>query len=104
MAASFQLSAADLGARGTGDTPGPIDKSESTPVGGLVLGECKLVRNPQARREVIAQALDYARAIAGWRYEDLEREVRRALKQPTATIWQLVGAASDLDGASSPTR
>jgi len=30
--------------------------------------------------------LVYARAIASWRHEDLEREVRRALKQPTATI------------------
>jgi hypothetical protein len=30
---------------------------------------------------VIAEALDYARAIAGWRYEDREREVRRALAE-----------------------
>ena len=37
------------------ETPaGPIDNLWVTPAGGLVLGECKLVRNPQARREVIA--------------------------------------------------
>ncbi|MGH6992333.1 MAG: hypothetical protein ACREEH_03260, partial [Caulobacteraceae bacterium] len=58
-------------------TAGYVDNLWVTPAGGLVLGECKLVRNPQARREVIAQALDYARAIADWAYEDLEREVRR---------------------------
>jgi hypothetical protein len=76
---------------------GYVDNVWVTPSGGLVLGECKLVRNPQARREVVAQALDYARAIAAWGYEDLEREVRRALKDPAASIWKLVEEATDLD-------
>jgi hypothetical protein len=76
---------------------GSIDNVWVTPSGGLVLGECKLVRNPQARREVVAQALDYARAISDWTYEDLEAGVRRALKQPNAAIWGLVGEASDLE-------
>ena len=57
---------------------GYVDNVWLTPDGGLVLGECKLIRNPQARREVVAQALDYARAISSWGYEDLEREVARA--------------------------
>jgi hypothetical protein len=42
---------------------GYLDNLWLTPEGGIVLGECKLMRNPQARREVVAQALDYARAI-----------------------------------------
>jgi hypothetical protein len=44
---------------------GPVNNLWLTPDGGIVLGECKLFRNPEARRQVIVQALDYARAIAG---------------------------------------
>src|SRR5271167_4403856 len=32
---------------------GYLDNLWITPSGGIVLGECKLVRNPQARREVV---------------------------------------------------
>lgn len=76
---------------------GYIDNLWITPWGGLVLGEAKLVRNPQARREVVAQALDYARAVADWSYDDLEAGVRTALKQPTFTLWSLVQAETDLE-------
>ena len=40
--------------------------------------ECKLWRNPQARREVVGQILDYAKELASWDYADLQREVSRA--------------------------
>ncbi len=76
---------------------GYLDNLWITPWGGLVLGEAKLVRNPQARREVVAQALDYARGIADWTYDDLEASVRVALKQPELTIWSLVQAETDLE-------
>jgi hypothetical protein len=76
---------------------GYLDNLWITPWGGLVLGEAKLVRNPQARREVVAQVLDYARALSGWSYEDLQNGVRLALKQPTMTLWDLVREDSDLD-------
>jgi len=76
---------------------GFLDNLWITPEGGIVLGECKLVRNPQARREVVAQALDYARAIARWHFEDLEGAVRIALKDPTATLWSRVKDESDLE-------
>lgn len=76
---------------------GYLDNLFITPWGGLVLGEAKLVRNPQARREVVAQALDYARAVADWTYDDLEAAVRAALRQPDFTLWSLVQAESDLD-------
>jgi hypothetical protein len=49
------------------ETPaGYLDNLWLTPDGGIVLGECKLVRNSQSRREVITQVLDYARAISEW--------------------------------------
>ncbi len=76
---------------------GPLDNLWLTPDGGIVLGECKLFRNPEARRQVIVQALDYARAIAGLGYEDLEAAVRKALGSPSMTLWSLVSDQSALD-------
>ena len=78
---------------------GYVDNLWLTPTGGIVIGECKLVRNPQARREVLAQALDYARAISEWHYEDLEAAVRKALRDPRPTLWEFVEDESDLDEA-----
>jgi hypothetical protein len=61
------------------ETPaGYLDNLWLTPDGGIVLGECKLVRNSQSRREVVTQALDYARAICEWNYEDLERSFQKS--------------------------
>jgi hypothetical protein len=45
----------------------------------LTIVECKLWKNPQARREVVAQTLDYVSAIANWSYADLQRQVSAAL-------------------------
>lgn len=50
---------------------GPIDNFFITPDGDLILAECKLWRNPEARRKVIAQIIDYAAALAEWDYEHL---------------------------------
>jgi hypothetical protein len=61
------------------ETPaGFVDNFWLTPAGGIVLGECKRVRNPQSRREAITQALDYARAICSWNYEELQRSFRKS--------------------------
>jgi hypothetical protein len=57
---------------------GRLDLAFINPYGRLTLVECKLWRNPQARREVVVQVLDYARAISRWSYSDLQREVTRA--------------------------
>jgi hypothetical protein len=54
---------------------GPVDCLFVTRFGGLVVVECKLWRNPQARREVVGQILDYAKELAAWDYADLQREV-----------------------------
>lgn len=53
---------------------GPADILYVTPTGQIVLVETKLWRNPEARREVVAQILDYAKQLTSWGYEDLERE------------------------------
>ena len=48
-------------------------------LGRLTLTEFELWRNPQARREVIGQILDYAKDLASWDYADLQRQVSLAL-------------------------
>src|SRR5689334_14710126 len=58
---------------------GPIDALFVNCHGALVLVECKLFRNPQARREVVAQILDYAKELARWGYADLQAAVSRRL-------------------------
>lgn len=50
-----------------------------TPEGKLVLIECKLWRNPQARREVIAQILEYASLLHQWTFGDLSSRVKTVL-------------------------
>jgi hypothetical protein len=57
---------------------GSLDNLLVTPAGDLALVECKLWRNPEARRQVIAQVIDYARDMANWTYERLEHAVRNA--------------------------
>jgi hypothetical protein len=52
-----------------------------TPTGLPVLVECKLWRNPQGRREVVGQILDYAKELSRWSSSDLQREVSRRLKR-----------------------
>ena len=51
---------------------GYIDNLYVTPAGDLVLVETKLWRNVQARREVVAQALDYVAALTVMDYEGFE--------------------------------
>jgi hypothetical protein len=66
------------------DTPaGPIDAVFVTPTGRLALLETKLWRNPQARREVVAQILDYAKELTNWDYSRLDAQVRQAPKKAT---------------------
>lgn len=67
---------------------GYLDNLFMTPYGDIVIVEVKLFRNSQARREVVAQALDYASALFGMQYETLEEAILK----------------SDFDGAQAPTR
>ena len=58
--------------------------------GRITLAEFKLWRNPQARREVIGQILDYAKDLASWGYEDLQRQVSLASGKRGNAIYDLV--------------
>ncbi|MDE0371424.1 MAG: hypothetical protein OXI73_02605 [Rhodospirillales bacterium] len=72
---------------------GFVDALYVNPQGCLTLAEFKLWRNPQARREVIGQILDYAKEIATWNYEDLQREVSRTLKRTGNVLYEQVRTA-----------
>lgn len=52
---------------------GYIDNVFVSPDGDIVICELKLWRNPQARREVVAQVLDYISALNEMTYEAFER-------------------------------
>lgn len=69
---------------------GFLDNLWMTPSGGIILGECKLVRNSQARREVIVQALDYSRSLQGLHYTDLQNAVRKARRSAEFSLWKFV--------------
>lgn len=60
---------------------GPMDNLLLSPRGNLTIVETKLWRNPEARREVVGQIIDYAKDVSKWTFEDLDRKVRDYQKQ-----------------------
>jgi len=78
-------------------TVGPLDILMVSPNGDLTIVETKLWRNPDARRIVIAQILDYAKELSNWSYEDLQREINRRLGTKGNKLYDLVKSThSDL--------
>lgn len=70
------------------------------PDGRLCLVECKLARNLESDREVLAQLLDYAFVLAGLSYESLRDRARRATKSTGDPIVDAVlGPGADPDQA-----
>jgi len=83
------------------DTPaGPMDALYVTPTGRLVILEAKLWRNPEARRKVVAQILDYAKEVSLWSYDDLQREVSKATGRKGNALYDI--AAERHPGLSEP--
>ena len=60
---------------------GSIDNLFMSQRGYPVLVETKLWRNPEARRNVVAQALDYASALSEWDFMRLDESVRKFTKR-----------------------
>lgn len=61
-----------------GGRVGYVDILAVTPTGTPVLVECKLWRNPEAKREVVAQVIDYATGLTGGDFESLDSAIRQA--------------------------
>jgi len=60
-----------------------------------VLIECKLWKNPQARREVVGQILEYGALLQGQSYADVDAQVKATLKQSATSIWGIAKSKSD---------
>lgn len=75
---------------------GYVDLVGVTPQGNLIVIETKLWRNPQARREVVAQVLDYAKDLARWNYSDLEREVKKVTGEDRRSLYERVAAVASV--------
>lgn len=60
---------------------GPVDLVYVTADGFLALAETKLWRNPDARRSVVAQIIDYTKEMARWSYTDLIEAIRKVRKR-----------------------
>jgi hypothetical protein len=50
--------------------------------GDIVVVECKLAKNPEKKRTVIGQVLDYASSLTALSYDDLDARVAREHKRP----------------------
>lgn len=66
-----------------------LDLAYVNETGRLMLVECKLWRNPQSRREVIGQILDYAAHVAKWDYEQLSDAVSSATGRSRASMYEV---------------
>ncbi len=71
--------------------PKSLDILLVTASGNLIAVECKLWRNHEARREVIAQAIDYAARLQALTYPELETAIHRARREPTFRLYEHVG-------------
>jgi hypothetical protein len=83
---------------------GKVDVVYVTPTGRAVIVEAKLWRNPEARREVIGQVLDYAKELSRWNYEGFDAAVRQARRaedegRPKGLL-EILGIAADSQEAA----
>lgn len=58
--------------------------------GFITIGECKLWRNPEARRKVVGQILDYAKDLSKWDYQKFEIECLKAYKGNKKSLFEIV--------------
>lgn len=72
---------------------GQIDNLLVTASGLLVIVECKLWKNPEGRREVVGQILDYSKELTKWTASDLQREASRRLGRKGNVLLDLVREA-----------
>lgn len=56
----------------------------------ITLIECKLWKNPEARRKAIGQILDYAKDLAGWSFEKFESQCLAARKGSEKSLVDII--------------
>ncbi|QTA87507.1 hypothetical protein [Desulfonema magnum] len=60
---------------------GRIDNLFISHSGHVILVETKLWQNPEAKRKVVAQAIDYASSLSAWTYNELNLAAKKYLKK-----------------------
>lgn len=75
---------------------GYLDVLLLTPTGLPIIVECKLWRNPEARREVVGQILDYAKELSRFSASDLRSAASSRLKRGGNVLLDLVRTADPL--------
>lgn len=80
---------------------GYLDNVFVTPNGNLVFAECKLWRNPEARRDVVAQVMDYIESVTAWSYAEFENAAKLAEtalgNDLSEGLYSLVSAETELE-------
>ena len=82
--------------RELGTNAGPVDLIYMNSKGYITLVETKLWRNPEARRSVVAQIIDYAKEIAEWSYDQFVQAIKKSSSDKTGD--PLVEQFSDMEG------
>ena len=84
-----------------------LDILAVTATGQLVLVECKLWKNPQARREVVAQIFEYASLLKSLSYGDLVAKLKKSIssgeEDPILHQFRTNGVEFDENGQVIPT-
>ena len=84
---------------------GYLDNLLVTPRGDLVAVECKLWRNPEAQRKVVAQVIDYAKDLQKLSYTELQDAIRAVRKEPAFSLYRHSAmAAGETDAALDEAR
>jgi len=76
---------------------GPVDLIYMNSKGYITLVETKLWRNPEARRSVVAQIIDYAKEIAGWSYEQFVQAIIKSSPDKNRAGDPLIEQFSDME-------
>ncbi len=74
---------------------GPGDIMFINQLGLITLVECKLWKNPEGRREVVGQILDYAKELASMTYSELEKAALASQGATGTSLYQIAAAADD---------
>jgi len=69
---------------------GFIDLIYLNEYGFITIGECKLWRNPEARRKVIGQILDYAKDLSKWDFKKFETECLKARNDNKTSLLEVL--------------
>jgi len=69
---------------------GYIDLIYLNESGFITIGECKLWRNPEARRKAVGQVLDYAKDLSSWDYSKLEKDCLKARKDEKTSLYEII--------------